>query len=119
MSLDSSSCIIYAWKLFSEVEIEQGRLVKIAKESASIKNRFTENCKKTISLLRCQLILMYFVHCSEAADGVTPLHLAACQGNEQCLHALLTAGAVVDAADSRGRTPYYLSRIYGHKRCSR
>ena len=52
-------------------------------------------------------------------DGVTPLHVAASQGCQQCIEILLAAGAAIDATDSQQRTPYYLSRIYGQKQGSR
>jgi ankyrin repeat protein len=52
-------------------------------------------------------------------DGITPLHIAASQGNLPCLRLLLDAGAAVDATDSQNRTPHDLSRIYGHKDCCR
>lgn len=38
-------------------------------------------------------------------DGFTPLHLAAMSAADQCLIALIAAGAELDARDSQGRLP--------------
>eukprot|EP01052_Picozoa_sp_SAG31_P021037 SAG31_NODE_1607_length_7760_cov_3.640386_1_plen_793_part_00 len=47
-------------------------------------------------------------------NGSTPLHLAAFYGHTEALHALVDAGADVDAADAKGQTPGHLAAQAGH-----
>ena len=46
-------------------------------------------------------------------DGITPLHIAAQNGNIEIVTQLLAAGANVNIADSEGTTPLYMAAFYG------
>lgn len=47
--------------------------------------------------------------------GFTPLHIAASQGHESNVLALLSAGATVDARNEQGRTPLHIAAEGGHQ----
>ena len=49
------------------------------------------------------------------ANGVTPLHVAADEGNLSCVKLLISAGANVNAIDDEGETPLSKSLKQGHK----
>jgi uncharacterized protein len=41
--------------------------------------------------------------------GLTPLHVAALNGNARIVEALLAAGALINSTDSKGQTPLALA----------
>jgi ankyrin repeat protein/Flp pilus assembly protein TadD len=49
------------------------------------------------------------------SQGLTPLHLAACEGKEAAVKQLLLEGANVNALDNDGWTPLHLAAANGHK----
>ena len=52
-----------------------------------------------------------------AANGATPLSIAASKGQEKCVELLLGAGAKVDHATNDGRTPLLIAAMRGHEKC--
>lgn len=41
---------------------------------------------------------------AETSEGLTPLHIAACEGSSLCLQMLIEAGAKIDHVDEKGKT---------------
>eukprot|EP00798_Chlamydomonas_sp_ICE-L_P009102 gene9102-biopygen8988 len=54
---------------------------------------------------------------AETKQGLTPLHVAAADGNTECVKALLDSGAIVGAADMSGKTPLHWAAAQGHAKC--
>ncbi|XP_053321693.1 ankyrin repeat domain-containing protein 53 [Spea bombifrons] len=52
-------------------------------------------------------------------NGVTPLHLAAREGLQECLVTLVEAGGDVYAKDTKGLKPIDLCKIHCHRDCAR
>jgi hypothetical protein len=50
--------------------------------------------------------------------GLTALHYAASGGHDECVEALLAAGADVSAQDSSGRTPLHLAALSALPMCA-
>uniref|UniRef100_H3AFP1 Ankyrin repeat domain 53 n=1 Tax=Latimeria chalumnae TaxID=7897 RepID=H3AFP1_LATCH len=53
------------------------------------------------------------------SDRQTPLHKAASEGLQDCVAALVEAGADVSIKDTSGHTPIDLTKIWGHRKCCR
>ncbi|HBS48404.1 TPA: hypothetical protein DEO28_00185 [Candidatus Dependentiae bacterium] len=51
------------------------------------------------------------------ADGWTPLHLAVLRGHVVCIHALINAGANIEAKDNEGFTPLHVAAMEGRAEC--
>ena len=64
----------------------------------------------------CGLLLAHGSDVNEvlSKDKVTALHLAAAQGHEAVIEALLSWGAIVDSQNQVGLTPLYLACQEGH-----
>ncbi|KAM9500843.1 ankyrin repeat domain-containing protein 53 [Clarias gariepinus] len=48
-------------------------------------------------------------------EGLTPLHMAAALGLKECVEVLVRVGADTHARDNRGRTPFELACLWGHR----
>ncbi|XP_058251473.1 ankyrin repeat domain-containing protein 53 [Hemibagrus wyckioides] len=52
-------------------------------------------------------------------EGLTPLHMAAAEGLEECVEELVRVGADTHTHDSRGHTPFELACLWGHRVAAR
>jgi ankyrin repeat protein len=57
------------------------------------------------------------VNAQENALGVTPLHCAVHQGNDEMVEFLLERGGSVNATNSQGQTALHIASIRGHRKC--
>jgi cytohesin len=68
-------------------------------------------CKRVIALLEAEPALVNH----RTADGLTPLHLAAANGQKHIVECLLEREASIDAKSARGDTPLLLAVQRGHQ----
>ncbi|KAJ6095512.1 hypothetical protein N7486_006258 [Penicillium sp. IBT 16267x] len=57
------------------------------------------------------------VNAQENALGVTPLHCAVYQGNDEMVEFLLEKGGSVNATNAQGQTALHIASIRGHRKC--
>ncbi|KDR73574.1 hypothetical protein GALMADRAFT_1337020 [Galerina marginata CBS 339.88] len=66
-------------------------------------------------MLKFGMIPGGIVNCSEAGSGMSPLHVAALNGNTRAVELLLSSGALVHLRDTLGHTALYLAARQGHE----
>jgi ankyrin repeat protein len=59
------------------------------------------------------------IYLSKNDDDVYPLHMAASEGQIDCLKILLDLRADITVTDKRGQTPLDLARVWGHRKCAK